>query len=174
MHARRRSKKLAHARASDAAVLHVVDGRIPASCPKAGKPAGHPDMIDSLPMIRVGVLLCLIGCHAATDRTLTEPAAPAPTRGRAITARVALAPGPQPAQTRGTLAVMWLTVGEREAFESGKVTVGMLRDLVTRTEVIGAFDAAQDRTFTVHAPRGRIALRATVDVSTTGIESLLG
>jgi S-formylglutathione hydrolase FrmB len=131
-------------------------------------------MIDSLFMIRVGLLLGLIGCHAAADRLLPESAAPRATGGPAITARVALAPGDKPAQTRGTLAVMWLTASEKEAFESGKVTVGMLRDLVTRTELIGETDAAQESTFTLHAPRGRIALRAAVDVSKTGIESLLG
>ena len=131
-------------------------------------------MIDSLSMIRVGLLLGLIGCHAAADRLLPEPAAPRPTGGLAITARVALAPGSKPAQTRGTLVVIWLTASEREAFESGKVTVGMLRDLVTRAELIGEIDAAQESTFTVHAPRGRVALHAAVDVSKTGIESLLG
>jgi S-formylglutathione hydrolase FrmB len=120
-------------------------------------------------MIRVGVLLGLIGCHTAA-----QPAAPNPTGGLAITARVALAPGARPAQTRGTLAVMWLTAGEKEAFESGKVTVGMLRDLVTRAELIGEIDAAQERTFTVHAPRGQVALHAVVDVGKTGIEALLG
>ena len=125
-------------------------------------------------MFRLGLLLGLIGCHAAADRLVPEPAAPRPTGGRAITARVALAPGSRPEQTRGTLAVMWLTAGEREAFESGKVTVGMLRDLVTRTELMGEIDAAQDSTFTVHAPPGRIALRAAIDVGKTGIESLLG
>ena len=131
-------------------------------------------MIDSLSMIRVGLLLGLIGCHAADDRLLPEPAAPRTTGGLAITARVALAPGSNPAQTRGTLVVIWLTASEREAFESGKVTVGMLRDLVTRAELIGEIDAAQESTFTVHAPRGRVALHAAVDVNKTGIESLLG
>jgi S-formylglutathione hydrolase FrmB len=125
-------------------------------------------------MIRVGLVLGLIGCHAVADRSLSEPAPPRPTGGRAITARVALAPGSKPALTRGTLTVMWLTASESEAFESGKVTVGMLRDLVTRAELIGEIDTAQDRTFTVHVPRGRVALRAAVDVSRTGIESLLG
>jgi len=125
-------------------------------------------------MIRVGLVLGLIGCHAAGDRLSSEPAAPRPTSGAVITARLALAPGATPAQLRGTLVVMWLTAGEREAFESGKVTVGMLRDLVTRAELIGDIDAAQDRTFTVHVPPGRVALRAAVDVSKTGIESLLG
>ena len=66
-------------------------------------------MIDSLSMIRVGLLLGLIGCHTAADRLVPEPAAPRPTGGPAITARVALAPGSRPAQTRGTLVVMWLT-----------------------------------------------------------------
>jgi enterochelin esterase-like enzyme len=131
-------------------------------------------MIDIHSMIRLGLLLGLIGCHAKADSLLPGPAAPRPTGGLAITARVALAPGATPAQTRGTLAVMWLTAGEREAFESGKVTVGMLRDLVTRAELIGEIDAAQERTFTVHAPRGRVALHAAIDVSKTGIEALLG
>jgi hypothetical protein len=113
-------------------------------------------------MIRLGLLLGLVGCHAAADRSLPEPATPKPT-GLAITARVALAPGSRPARTRGTLAVMWLTASEREAFESGKVTVGLLRELVTRTELIAEFDAAQESTFTVHAPRvgSRSARRST-------------
>jgi S-formylglutathione hydrolase FrmB len=115
------------------------------------------------------------GMNAELRRALdVAAAAPGPTGGLAITARVALAPGPRPAQTRGTLVVMWLTASEKQAFESGKVTVGMLRDLVTRAELIGEIDAAQDSTFTVHAPRGRVALHAVVDVSKTGIESLLG
>jgi S-formylglutathione hydrolase FrmB len=122
----------------------------------------------------MGLLLGLIGCHAAADRSSREPAAPLPTGGPAITARVALAPGSNLAQTRGTLVVIWLTASEREAFESRKVTVGMLRDLVTRAELIGEIDAAKESTFTVHAPRGRIALHAAIDVSKTGIESLLG
>lgn len=131
-------------------------------------------MIDLLFMTRVGLLLGLTGCHAAAGRVSPEPAAPRQAGGLAITARVALDPGSKPAQTRGTLVVMWLTAGEKEAFESGKVTVGMLRELVTRAELIGEIDAAQERTFTVHAPRGRVALLAAIDVSKTGIAALLG
>lgn len=131
-------------------------------------------MLDLHFMIRVGLLLDLIGCHAPANRVLPEPAAPPPTGDLAITARVALDPGSRPARTRGTLVVMWMTASEREAFESGKVTVGMLRDLVTRAELIGEIDAAQERTFTVHAPRGRVALHAAIDVGKTGIASLLG
>jgi S-formylglutathione hydrolase FrmB len=115
-----------------------------------------------------------MGCSAVVDKLSPKPAAPKPAGPPAITARVALAPGFRPTQTRGTLVVMWLTASEKEAFESGKVTVGMLRDLVSRAELTGEIDAAQERTFTVHAPRGQVALYAVVDVSETGIESLLG
>lgn len=130
-------------------------------------------LIDLLSMMRVGLLLGLMGCSGSANR-VPEPATPRPTGDPAITARLALAPGATPAQTRGTLVVMWLTAGEKEAFESGKVTVGMLRDLVTRAEVLGEIDVAQERTFTVHAPPGQVALHAVVDVSKTGIEALLG
>ena len=130
-------------------------------------------MIDMRSMMRVGLLLGLIGCHAAAPKSSSEPVAPNPT-GMTITARIALAPGATPARTRGTLAVMWLTASEREAFESGKVSVGLLRELVTRTELIGEVDATQDRAFTVHAPRGRVALHAALDVNQTGIEAIIG
>lgn len=131
-------------------------------------------MIDWLFMTGVGLLLGLTGCPAGGERVLPEPAAPQPAGGLALTARVALDPGSKPAQTRGTLVVMWLSASEREAFESGKVTVGMLRELVTRAELIGEIDAAQERKFTVHVPRGRVALYAAIDVSKMGIASLLG
>lgn len=87
---------------------------------------------------------------------------------------MALAPGDAPAQTRGKLVVMWLSPEEKASFEAGKVTVGLLRELVTRAEVVGELDAAQDRTFTVHAPPGQVALHAALDVNETGIEALLG
>lgn len=131
-------------------------------------------MIGSQLMTRVGLLLGLTGCHAAADRAAPGSAAPRPAGGLAITARVALEPGATPAETRGKLVVMWLTAGEQAAFEAGKVTVGLLRELVTRAELLGEIDAAQGRAFTVRAPRGRIALLVVIDAGKIGIEALLG
>lgn len=91
-----------------------------------------------------------------------------------MTARVQLAPGSAPLKTRGKLVVMWLTPSEKEAFEAGNVTIGLLRKLVTRAELIGEIDAAQSGTFQVYPPRGKVALYAAVDVNETGIEALLG
>jgi S-formylglutathione hydrolase FrmB len=89
-----------------------------------------------------------------------------------MTVRVALAPGARPARTRGTLVAMWLTAREREAFAADQVTVGMLRALVSRAEILGELDA--DCTVTVSAPHEPAALHVTIDVSHTGIEALLG
>jgi S-formylglutathione hydrolase FrmB len=130
-------------------------------------------MINAHFMIRLGLVLGLIGCHAKADSVLPGSAART-SIGPAITARVALAPGTAPARTRGTLVVMWLTAGERDAFEAGQLTVGLLRDLVTRAELVGEIDAAHGHAFTVHAPPGRVALHAVIDVGKTGIEALLG
>ncbi len=128
-------------------------------------------------MMRAGLVLGLMACSASPGKS-PEPAPPALAGGSTITstitARVALAPGDAPTPTRGKLVVMWLSAEERASFEAGKVTVGLLRELVTRAEVVGELDAAQDRTFTVRAPPGQLALHAALDVSETGIEALLG
>ncbi|MEZ4359177.1 MAG: alpha/beta hydrolase [Kofleriaceae bacterium] len=91
-----------------------------------------------------------------------------------MTARLTLTPGPAPERTRGVLALMWLTSDEREALAAGNATVGMLRDLVTRAEVVGEVDVAGGQEVTVQVPRGRVAIYAIVDVNKTGIEALLG
>lgn len=130
-------------------------------------------MIDSQPMLRVGMLLALIGCGAVPDRT-PQAAPPRVASRPVVTARVQLGPGAAPQKTRGKLVVMWLSPEEKEAFEAGHVTIGLLRELVTRAELIGEIDAAHSGTFQVHPPRGKLSLYAAIDVNETGIEALLG
>jgi S-formylglutathione hydrolase FrmB len=50
----------------------------------------------------------------------------------------------------------------------------MVRDMIVRGTVVGAVDAAQGVSFTVHPPRGRVVLTATVDVGQLGLAAVTG
>src|SRR5262249_17274307 len=136
---------------------------------RAGRRPAQPriglNVILNGPMIRRGLFVVLMACHA----TVPKPVAPA--AKTAVTAHLTLARGSRPEQTRGTLVVTWLTADEKQAFDSGRMSAALLRSFITRSEVIGEVDAAHEVAFTVHPARGRIALAATVDVDHVGLES---
>lgn len=114
-----------------------------------------------------GLLLALCGC-AAGARPPDLAAWPEVSGG------VALAPGDKPAAVVGRLVVTWMTSVEADALKTGRLGPQLLRDLVTRSAVIGDVDLAREVRFTIHPRRGSIVLAAAVDVSHQGWAAIFG
>jgi len=91
-----------------------------------------------------------------------------------VTGHVAVDAAAAPATTRGALFVTWLTEAEKPAFDQGKPSAQLLRDLLARGVVARDVDAAQNAAFTLPACRGRIALIAALDVSHLGLPVIQG
>ncbi len=106
-------------------------------------------------------LLAAAGCGAAPVTRL-EPAT-------GVTASIALQP-----QAKGTLWATWLTTAELAKLGSGDPPMMLIRDLVTRSIVVGDVASHPTMTFTVHPSPGKIVVMATVDASHTGLLSLFG
>jgi S-formylglutathione hydrolase FrmB len=115
-------------------------------------------------MHRHGLLaLVLCACHSPPA---PPPAAPSVAT---VTGHIAVDPASGPATTRGALFVSWLTEAEKPAFDRGRPSILLLRDLITRGVVAADVDAAQRAAFTLPAGRGRIALIAALDVGRVGL-----
>jgi enterochelin esterase-like enzyme len=114
------------------------------------------------------VVLVFCACHA----TPVEPSV------ATVTGHVAVDPaaGPAagPATTRGALFVSWLTEAEKPAFDQGRPSARLVRDLLARGVVTSDVDAAQNAAFTLPAGRGRIALIAALDVGHLGLPAIQG
>jgi S-formylglutathione hydrolase FrmB len=124
------------------------------------QPAVHERMRLAL------VVAAVAACQA------TPPVAPAP---HGVTGHLALAPTAKVTATRGPLFVTWLTVDEMKAFATNNATMQLLRDVVTRAEIVPDVDARAGITYTAHPGHGAaIVILALVDLSHSGIIGLLG
>jgi len=100
-------------------------------------------------------------CHAAPVAHLEPPAG--------VTGSIVLQPN-----AKGTLMVTWLTTAELAQLGSGDPPMMLIRDLVTRSIVVGDVASHPTMTFTIHPSPGKIVMMATVDSGHAGIASLLG
>src|SRR5262249_50279264 len=117
----------------------------------------------------VALLLC--ACHTTSEPApMTPPVAPPEAT---VTFHVAVDPARGPA-ARGTLFVSWLTEAEKQAFDSGKPPIRLVRDVIVRGVVASDVDTAQNAAFKLPAARGRIALIAALDVSHVGLAAIGG
>lgn len=114
----------------------------------------------------VALLFC--ACHTTS---VPPPVVPSVAT---VTGHVAVDPAAGPATTRGALFVSWLTEVEKQAFDRGAPSIGLVRDIITRGVVASDVDTAQNAAFTLPAGRGRIALIAALDVSHVGLAAILG
>src|ERR1043166_3252388 len=113
------------------------------------------------------VVLGFCACHTAPA---SSPAAPSLAT---VTGHVAVDPAAAGA-TRGALFVSWLTEAEKPAFDSGRPSSELVRDLLTRGVVVSDVDAAHGAAFSLPAGRGRIALVAVLDVDHLGLPAIDG
>jgi len=72
------------------------------------------------------VVLVFCACHATSGSPPAEPSV------ATVTGRVAVDAAAAPAITRGALFVTWLTEAEKPAFDEGKPSSRLLRDLLAR------------------------------------------
>lgn len=121
------------------------------------------------------LLLALCGCAAGARAPdlAASPEVGSEASGE-VRGRVALAPGAPPATVAGRLVVTWMTRVEADALRTGQLGPQLLRDLVTRSAVIGDVGLAREVSFTIHAPRGNLVLAAAVDVSHQGWAAIFG
>ncbi|HEV7557967.1 MAG TPA: alpha/beta hydrolase [Kofleriaceae bacterium] len=104
-----------------------------------------------------------------------QPAPPVAPAAHGVTGHLVLAPAAKVAGTRGPLFVTWLTVDEMKAFATNNASMQLLRDVVTRAEVVPDVDARAGVTYTAHPGHGpAIVILAVVDLSHRGIVGLFG